>query len=237
METGHLFTQSLSQPSLAQKMWRTSWLLAFAVFNIFLVYVFFLDGSLSTLLSWSKAVAGTSAVLLGMSFSLSSFGYYFNFLDKQILYRKYLGLTGFWLALLYSVMLLFVNPARYFYGFFDNLGTADFVLGLSAMTIFTAMALISHNRAMQWIGPALWRQILGLGYVAYALLVIRALFIEGDQWIKWWEAGSGLPPARLVISVLAVAVLLFRISVPVAKFFRSKSEVLPAPEAPKTSGA
>jgi hypothetical protein len=228
METGHLFTQSFSQPSLSQKMWRVSWLLAFGIFDLFLVYVFFLDGSLSILSSWSKAVAGTSAVLLGMSLSLSSFGYYFDFLDKHILYRKYLGLTGFWLALLYSVILLFVNPARYFYGFFDNLGTADFVLGLSAMAIFTLMALVSNNRAMQWIGPALWRQILGLGYVAYALLVIRALFIEGDQWIKWWEVGSGLPPARLVISVLAVAVLLFRLSVPFAKAWRAKQAPVPS---------
>ncbi len=192
-------------------------MLAFAFFNLFLVYVYFLGDSLTYLISWSKAVAGTSAVLLGMSLSLSSFGYYFDFLDRHIIYRKYFGLVGFWTALLYSIMLLFVNPARYFYGFFENLLSADFIFGLSAMIIFTFMAIISNNWAIRWLGSERWRFFLGLGYVAYALLVIRAVFIEGHLWIEWLDTVNGLPPARLLISCYAVSVLLFRASVPIAR--------------------
>ena len=209
-------------------MWTHSWLLTLGISSIFLVYVYFLDGSLSTLLSWSKVTAGTSAVVLGIAFSLGSIGYYFDFLDKQVLYRKYLGLVGFWLALFYSIMLLFVNPNRYFFGFFDNLFSADFIFGLSAMTILTMMALISNVPMMKWLGPERWRSLLSLGYVAYALLVIRAVFIEWDMWVHWWQTPeSGLAPARLVISLFAVLVLLLRISVPFHKLFQAKSPVLP----------
>lgn len=221
-------TKTLFEHSLSGRMWTHSWLLAFGTASLFVVYVYFLDGSLSTLLSWSKVVAGTSAVALGISLSLGSIGYYFDFLDKQVLYRKYLGLVGFWLALFYSVMLLFVNPSRYFFGFFDNLGSADFIFGLAAMAIFTMMALISNIPMMKWLGPERWRSLLSLGYVAYALLVIRAIFIEGDMWLRWWQTmDSGLAPARLVISLFAVVVLLLRVSVPVSKFIRSKQSALP----------
>jgi len=230
-------TKTLFAHSLAGRMWTHSWLLTCALASLFVVYVYFLDGSLSTLLSWSKVVAGTSAMVLGISLSLGSMGYYFDFLDKQVLYRKYLGLVGFWLALFYSVMLLFVNPNRYFFGFFDNLGSADFVFGLAAMAIFTMMALISNVPMMKWLGPERWRSLLSLGYVAYALLVIRAIFIEGEAWMLWWQTpDSGLAPARLVISVFAVAVLLLRLSVPISKLMHSKHDTLPGSAASTTTG-
>lgn len=202
---------SIFHSSVVTKMWIYSLGLALALFMFFLGYVFLESGSF-TLLSVSMAVAATAAVMIGLSFALSGFCFYFDFLDRKIAYRKYLGLVGFWFALTYSIMLLFVDPNRYFYGFLDNLLSADFILGLTAMAILTFMAFISNNRAMKKLGVKRWRYGLRLGYLAYLFLIIRATMLDHDIWIAWFQLPVTLPPVRLVISIFATAVLVFRLS-------------------------
>src|SRR5688572_22305725 len=102
-------SEALAQ-SFTRALWKNSLWISFFTLLFFVGYVSLLEG-VSTLLSWSKVVAGTSGFLLAYSLSLSTIGYYFNFLDSKVIYRKYLGLMGYYFALLYSVMLLFVNPA------------------------------------------------------------------------------------------------------------------------------
>lgn len=207
--------------AIESKTWVLSACFALFIFDIFFFYVFIASGPF-TLLSTSNVIAATAAIMIGSSFALSGLCYYFTILDRYIFYRKYLGLIGFWLALLYSTMLLFVNPERYFYGFFENIGSLDFILGLSAMTIFTMMALISNKWAMLKIGPKNWRRLLRLGYLAYGMLVIRAFDLEKDMWTQWLQMPGGLPPVRLVISLFAVLIILLRISLIFSKHFKSK---------------
>lgn len=210
-------------PHFAVRLWKNSLWVSFFTFLFFMGYVSILDEGL-LLLSWSKVVAGTSGFLLAYSLFLSTVGYYFNFLDSKVIYRKYLGLMGYYFALLYSVMLLFVNPERYFYGFFENFWSADFVLGLSAMAILTVMALISNNRALKLLGPARWRSILRLGYLAFFFLVVRAIILEGDLWQSWLAAGSGLPPVRLLLSVVAIFVIFTHYSIYFSEWLKRKDQ-------------
>jgi DMSO/TMAO reductase YedYZ heme-binding membrane subunit len=210
---------------LTRKFWRTAWLLGFCLYAIALLYVYGADHTFSAM-SLSKALAATGGLLIGFSFALSGFAYYFNFLDTKVAYRKYLGLVGFWFALAYTLSLFFVDPDKYFFGLFHNLLTADVLLGLGAMLILTFMALISRTRAMQWLGPPRWRKLLRLGYLAYAMLVVRAVVVEWDVWTAWAENPAGrLPPPRLVLSIFAVGILLFRGSMIVSQFFRKKNTV------------
>lgn len=210
-------------PSFTIKLWKNSLWISFFTFLFFVGYVFILDGDL-TLLSWSKVIAGTSGFLLAYSLSLSTIGYYFNFLDSKVIYRKYLGLMGYYFALFYSAMLLFVNPDRYFYGFFEHLGSGDFVFGLSAMAILTVMALISNNKALKFLGPVRWRAILRLGYLAFFLLVVRGIILEGDLWQAWLTSGSGLPPVRFLLSVVALFVIFSHYSIYFLEWWKKKHQ-------------
>ncbi len=221
---------SIFHPSVISKMWIHSLGLASVLFMFFLGYVFLESGSFS-LLSVSMATAATAAIMIGLSFALSGFCFYFDFLDRKIAYRKYLGLVGFWFALTYSIMLLFVDPNRYFYGFFVNVLSADFILGLTAMSIFTFMALISNNWAMKKLGVKRWRYGLRLGYLAYLLLIIRAMVLDHDIWIAWFHSPVTLPPVRLIISIFATIVLVFRLSMVIKTFFSR----IPLPQNPATS--
>lgn len=199
--------------------WRDSFICAFLVFVVSSYYAFFASGNY-TITEISMAIAATASILIGLSFALSGFCYYFDFLDKKIMYRKYLGLTGYWFAFVYCILLLILEPAKYFY---QNAFNAEIVLGFLAMAILTFMVIISNTSAMRMLGPQNWRYGLRLGYIAYALLIVRAYIIEGDRWRLWILEPNNLPPLRLVLSVFALGVILFRISVMIAKASRKRT--------------
>ncbi len=206
---------------LQNKLWANTWIIAFLVAFFWLEYVIFLYSSF-TLLSLASILAGTSGVLLALSFSLSSLGYYFDLFDRWIVYRKYLGLSGYYLALLYTVLVITLNPQFYLTHFGQNIFGIDMSLGFLAMFIFTGMAIISNNTMMLLIGPKLWRQLLGLGYIAYAILIVRAILLDSSKWIEWIASDFSLPPIRLILTVLGLIVLLFRASVPFHKAWFNK---------------
>lgn len=216
------------------RMWRESIFFGLLLFVAFVILTYVLDGKL-ILLTYSKALAGTSALLIGSSFALSGFCYYFDFLDTKIAYRKYLGLVGYYFAVLYSVSLLLVDPNRYFYGFFKNFWSTDILLGMISMAFFTYMAFISRVSAMKKMGPHRWRVALRLGYVAWVLLVIRAYILEQDLWKTWFATVHGSPPPRLLLSLFVVAVILFRISVEISKRFKRRRAAASVDTAPDTS--
>ena len=188
----------------------------FIIFLLILGLIFYLDDHFS-FLTISKALAGTSALMLAASFSLSGFCYYWDFLDTKIAYRKYLGIVAYYLALAYSFSLVVLDPGKYLYGFFDNIFSADIMLGGIAMLILTFMTVISTDKMMLRMGPKKWRYALRLGYLAWVLLAIRAWFLEQEIWDVYLDDPTGFPPPRLLLSLLVIVVLIFRISIDVSK--------------------
>lgn len=205
--------------NIAFKMWAVPISIAVLLFIVFSIYEFFRTGQFS-LSSLNAALAGTAALGIGFSLALSGISYYFNFLDHEIAYRKHLGLVGYFLALVYSFLLLFVNPDKYFYGFLENLKSADFILGLSSMGILTLMAIVSNNFVMRKIGAHTWRFILRLGYAAYFLLIVRAVILEGEDWFLWLQRLDNLPPGRLLVSIFAALVIALRMSMEFSMRFK-----------------
>lgn len=199
-------------------LWTHSLFAAFGLYAVFLLYASLLTGSLS-FLSAVMAFAGTAAILIGTSFALSGICYFFNFADSKIVYRKYLGVVGYASALTYSILLIFLEPERYMYGWPGELLKPDVLLGLTAMSIFTLMALVSNNTAIKLLGPHVWREILHLGYLGYGLLVIRAVYLDHAAWAAWFTAPTPLPPFRLTLSLFACSVILLRAAVAVHKTY------------------
>lgn len=209
--------------SIKQKIWGHTILISIFLYIFFLLFTYLVEGKWELLII-SKALAGTSAILFGASFSLSGFCYYFDFLDHKICYRKYLGLAGFWFALFYSISLTIADPTRYLFGFFDNFFTADIFYGTVSMIIFTFIAIISNDKTMIKMGPKLWRKLMRLGYVAWTLLVVRAWFIEKDLWSNWLNSYQGFPPPRLLLSFFVLAVIVFRLSIELNKYLETKQK-------------
>lgn len=204
--------------SVRRRMWRHSALIALVVFLVFLVYIYLQKRDVTVALV-NEALASTGSVMIGLSFAMSGFCYYFDFLDNKIAYRKYFGLVGFWLAFVYAAGLAWLYPEKYVYGLGANFFTPDLILGLTALEIFAFMTVISTHWAMKRMGIVNWRRGMRLGYVAYSLLILRAVIVEGGLWLAWWVAPVALPPLRLVSSVFALIVLLFRGSMIVTQRF------------------
>ncbi len=216
--TAHTFTQSI-----IHTLWIRSFLFAIIVYILLVEYIFIQKRYL-TISFLNEAIAGTASIMIGISFAFSGFCYYFDFLDTKIIYRKYFGLIGFWCALLYAMVLGILHPQKYIYDVLTHFWSADIILGFVALGIFVFMALISTHWAVRGMGVVYWRRGLRLGYIAYILLIIRAVIIEGDMWRSWFAYPYSLPPLRLLGSIFAIGVLFFRGSMIISEFFRKKKK-------------
>lgn len=207
--------------TLQARLWQEVGILSFALAILWAVFLWPLTENDKGLFLTS-VLAGTSGILFAMSFSLSSFSYYCDFLDSKVVYRKQLGLMAYFVALFYSLCVVVQHPSVYLFSFPENLLTLEVGLGVLAMAIFTLMTIISNNAAARWLGGKLWKGILGFGYIAYALLVIRALFLDAVLWQEWLATGETVFTVRMMLTMLGIAVLLFRASVPFHKKYIKK---------------
>ncbi len=192
-----------------------------------MAYVWFYYGAIS-IASLSVALGATAAFMIGISYAMSGMGYYFDFLDAKVGYRKYFGLAGMLWAIMFCYSLMFVDPDHYFYGFFQNLGTTEFILGLLAMAILVFMVIISTPQGIKKIGPANWRLGLRSGYLASAIFVVWATLVYGQTWNNWFDARPlSLPPLMMIATVFTVAVILFRGSIFLSQHFHRKLNLPP----------
>lgn len=204
-------------------MWSASLVAAAVLLVVLLIYTFIYNGAIN-LLAISQAIAGTAGFLIGISFLLGPLAYFYKPAGPKVAYRKYIGLTGFWLALTYSVLLIFVDSNKYFFNLFDNIGNIEIILGLGAVTILTFMALISNRWGIRLLGPRLWRWGLRLGYIAYTLLIVRGYILEKTIWYDWIVGNAnGLPPPRLLLTIFALGVILLRIIVTIQKMSKKRA--------------
>lgn len=221
--------------ALEHKLWRHVFLLTTWLFLFFALYNLIVFSGFS--IRWfSQTLIGTSGILFCLSLGLSSLNFYFpTTFGHKVIYRRYLGLMGYFVSLIDLGLLLTLEHEYYVFGLVENAFTPDLMLGGTAMVIFTLMALISNDEAIAVLGPKHWRSILRLGYLALLLLVMRAFVIEGIGWNQWLLDPQGLPPVRLVISLIALTVLFARLSLVFHNWWYRKEELLLAPTALSTS--
>lgn len=197
---------------------RRRWFVALATMLIVALPVYFyLQSAFSTITALHKFSFGAAAIaslMYATAFSMGSISYYTGWPQMRWGYQKQIGLIAYMWSVAYCLTLLVLYPQDYFYGLAANLLTADVMLGVSAMTIFTAMVVVPSKLAAPRVSPETIKFVLGLGFVAYAFLVIRTIELEFDLWWHWIFTLEGYPPGRLVLSVIAFVVLLMRISIP-----------------------
>ncbi len=210
-------------PSDAKK-WTVALVIAVALFIPNIIYVLGFSSTSDLLMAVSFTLAAVASFMYALAFSSGSISYYFDWPNMRDGYQKQIGVTAFWFSLAYSITLLYLYPEIYYYGFVENFWSWDITLGLTAMIIFGAMTVINSKPVAPYFSWDTIKFVLGLGFVGYALLVIRAIFIEFDWWVEFLTTFEGDVPGRLVLSVVAFAVLLLRISVPIhIKLFGYKS--------------
>ncbi|MFN3188279.1 MAG: hypothetical protein ACK42D_01920 [Candidatus Paceibacteria bacterium] len=214
-------TDTATTPSNVKK-WTVAFGIAFGALPFIMLYVYGFLGTISTPVSWTVITAGVAGVLLASSIGAGSVSYYIGWPNLRAGYQKQIGELAFLLCLIYCFQLLWVFPDTYYYGFWENLWTADILLGLSAMSIFGVMILANSPIGKRFLDWEQIKFILGFGFVGYALLVFRAIALEGHIWAEWFVTFDGLPTTRFVLSLLAFLVLLLRASIIVHRKIRPR---------------
>src|SRR3989344_2696076 len=157
----HVDTRPHGHPTL--QLWVRIIIFSILVFGLVIGYLY-LTGGYGFLIVANQAAGETGLLVMGLSMALSGLSYFWNFADRFIQYRRYLGVVGFGFALyhgLYSFANYFISEnggARFdlFYNF-PVLGTMvsniwAFSFGLTALLIFAGMAAVSNNQGMRLLG-------------------------------------------------------------------------------------
>lgn len=212
----HTSTNNLNLPSAVQK-WCVAAILALIFALASSQYVALLGISIITLQAWSFIFAAVASLLFAIALSMGSISYYAKWPDMRLGYQKMIGVLAFWLSCLYCLTLVLLYPETYWYGFLENIFSADIFFGSVAMLIFAGMVTINSKLIAPYFHLDTIKFVLGLGYIGYALLVVRAILIEWPVWESWLMTLDGYPPGRLLLSIIALLVLLLRISIPIHK--------------------
>lgn len=195
------------------RYWRKTLLFSAIIFALGSLYLFLRRGSYDLYII-NKIIAFTALVLIGLSLTLSAVCYFWDFADKQIIYRKYLGITGFVFALAHTLVSLFFLPEHFTLptDFLER--WQPFLTGLLALVILAFMAVISNNWAIKKLGGGNWRKLMRIaGYTALILTIIHLTLHKYQGWLRWLtKRNTILPPLSLLAIVFAVSVLLLRLA-------------------------
>ncbi|HHH12547.1 MAG TPA: hypothetical protein ENJ77_01575 [Candidatus Moranbacteria bacterium] len=191
------------------RLWSKSLSTGAVLTGLFFVYLLFSGEGALDFYTFNQALANAGTVLIGYSFLLSGVCYFWDFWDRQIIYRKHMGLTGFWLVVGHAVLTMAL-PSFSAAGFFSPENIVAFLLALAALGILIMMAAISNRLAATELGPKRWRALLRTGYLAYFFALGHFAIKKYSLWQDWWEAGSAAPPLSLVVAVFVLAVFLMR---------------------------
>ncbi len=218
----------LAHPGAETKFWIKTFFFTIALFTILSAYMFLTHGDYDLYLA-NKVFAYLSMILVGLSLSLSGICYFWNFADTRFIYRKYLGVIGFFTTLSHGAISLFLLPdffpfpAYYFY----KSNVFSFFAGIIALILLFAMTLVSNKYAMQKMGGKLWRRFMSIGYLAYALIIIHLGIYKFDEWKNWIVSFNSFPPITLPLVVFGIFVIVIRLALWVDLARKNKKKAAP----------
>ncbi len=195
------------------QLWRDSWLVGGGLTMFMFLYLLAFSVIPADILMLNQAFANAGMVIIGLSFALSGLCYFWDFVDTKIIYRKHLGLVGFWLIVAHGVITLGL-PEFPLAAFFLPENIIAFLAAVGATLILIMMALISNQVAVRELGGKRWRALLRLGYLAYIFGIIHMAIKKYPVWSDWAITGasSGMPPISLLVVFFAICVLSLRLT-------------------------
>lgn len=172
------------------KQYGVALIVAISLFVVMSIYLFYRRGYYDLYIT-NKIFAGVSAVLLGIILLIGLLSRLFSFFDRDIQYRKELGIVAFFFALSHGVISLFFLPSKFPLSEFLKMPNWPFIFGFIAVTILITIFLISNNWAMIIIGRQRWwkLQYWGVRFV-FILIFLHVFVMKWGGWVKWYKVGG-----------------------------------------------
>ena len=207
--------------------WKTTIIIFAVVFFLFFVYAFIRynvirDVPLEEIPLYivNKVLAISSAVLIGFSFLLGPLTRFWPRTFERTLYlRKPLGVFGFGIAALHSVISLALLSPAYYPNFFLESGKLNFtgevslLFGILALFIFSIVALTSIPAIASQMKLEQWKLIQRLGYLAYGFVLLHVVVMGFRGWLSSNSYLYGFISISLVSALFIIFVFMFRLAV------------------------
>lgn len=192
------------------------WLNTIIIGGLFVIlgsaYQVFRDGVFG-LFAVNRALAFAGFILSGSSMALSGIGYFWDFADTKLIYRKHLGWIGFLLITLHVILSVFFLSDQFRFPGFYHAQLMPFLFGSASFIIFILLAAVSNRYAAYELGGVRWRQVLRLTYLAYILAIVHLVVRSAPSWLVWIRSGeSFLPPLSLITFLSSIPVFWLRIA-------------------------
>ncbi len=172
----------------------------------------------------NKAFGSTSLIVIGIVLLIGPLSRLYQRFDTWVSYRKELGIVGFALALVHTIISLFLLPDKFaFASFFKftsiNRGLVPFLFGIGSIIIFFILTIMSFDAVIRRMDKAVWwrRQYWGVRAAAL-LLYLHIVVMKYPGWISWFTKGGSsdlvrpfMPPGSLFAGSFGLFVLLVRL--------------------------
>ena len=207
--------------------WKITIIVFAFIFSFFFVYAFIRYNVIRDvpfehipLFITNKVLAISGTILIGLSFLLGPFTRFWPQTFERTLYlRKPLGVFGFGIAALHSVIsLALLSPAYYPKFFLESgklnlTGEASLLFGILALFIFSVVALTSIPAIASQMKPEQWKSIQRLGYLAYIFVLLHVVVMGFQGWLSSNSYLYGFISISLISALFIITVLLFRLIV------------------------
>lgn len=165
--------------------------------------------------SINRVISYTALILLILSMAMSSISYFWDFADRQIIYRKQFGIIGFVYAAIHMGISMYFGLQRGSFAevFLGEERLVAFSAGLTAIFILLVMTIISDTRIIKKLGGRVWRNLLRLGYVAIFAIVVHMAWYRWEEWQDWFSGQSDqlFPHVTLLLLFLALITIILRV--------------------------
>jgi len=216
------FIKSMSIPSLEHHTsnWR-KYLIAGVVALLLFVglsaYIFLRRGYFDFYIA-NKVFAGVAFLLIAIVLLIGPLTRLYQVFDGWMMYRKELGVLAFLLALLHSVISLFLLPDHFPFAYFIN-NAFTTILGILAVIVLAFLFTISRQKILSRIDHHFWWKMQFWGIrIAGTLIFFHVFLLKWSGWIQWYVKGGSsdllrpyLPGASLIIAPFGLFVLGVRI--------------------------
>ncbi len=129
--------------------------------------------------------------------------------ERRLVLVKFLGLSGFALAVLHSLMsMAMLGPAYYPQLFGESkmnlVGELTVVFGVLSLFWLVSPALTSLPNMQEALGDRLWKRSQRTGYIALALAAAHCLSMGLEGWLEPATWPGSMPPITLLSFVIVV---------------------------------
>lgn len=157
---------------------------------------------LEPLHSWNRAFADVSLFMLGIILLMGPLSYLYKPLQKQIFWRRTLGIWSALYAMLHTIIILngwvewklerlffiFTPPGQPWI-LHPGFALAN-TIGILALIYYLMLTVISNNWSMKLLGKKSWKYLQQKTTVVYTLVILHTLYFlffhepENPNWLK-----------------------------------------------------